>query len=188
MNEARLRKLRKMVAADLTSAELVLTAVQRFFHTKSPEHLASLQASLLKDVAAINKTDAGTLADVFVWEELFEEDEDGSQLAFVETLRDQHLEEVALFTASLADAIDASTSDGHLRLFDLKQNVLELDPHRPHADVHSWLQALCGSAPSVSDAAAWTRLIPARPLFQLCPTLLQRRFGEPYFLRSDWPQ
>ena len=164
-------------AAELLSTSLILEEVRRFFHTKTSEQLQGLQEALLHDVSSINRNDDIDETTVFEWAELFSEDAEGNQMNFVESLRDQHLEEVSLFLASLADVIESSTTNGKTTAGDIRRNVLSLDPFRPEADIKAWVNNLIGKDSQAT--ICWSETLDSKDLLAMSKTILQRRYGEP---------
>eukprot|EP01043_Picozoa_sp_COSAG02_P063915 COSAG02_NODE_9192_length_2295_cov_1.189435_1_plen_466_part_00 len=102
----------------------LINLVKELFPYKEEKDIAALKDALDRD----HPKKKGAVK----WKELFEEDREGNQLAFVETLRDQHLQDREDYFQELEEAICAydPDSDGDVTVSQLKQAFKAVDPNK----------------------------------------------------------
>ena len=107
----------------------LIKIVQELFPYKDEKDIAALKDALDRD----HPKKKGAVK----WKELFEEDREGNQLAFVETLRDQHLQDREDYFQELEEAICAydPDSDGDVTVPQLKQAFKSVDPNKPEDEM-----------------------------------------------------
>lgn len=110
-----------------------------------------------KDIAALKDAldrDHPKKKGAVKWKALFEEDREGNQLAFVEALRDQHLQDREDYFQELEEAICAydPDSDGDVTVPQLKQAFKAVDPNKSEDEMMAIIRrGLLRDRPKNSD-------------------------------------
>eukprot|EP01006_Ploeotia_vitrea_P025238 TRINITY_DN58100_c0_g1_i1.p1 TRINITY_DN58100_c0_g1~~TRINITY_DN58100_c0_g1_i1.p1 ORF type:complete len:895 (-),score=125.08 TRINITY_DN58100_c0_g1_i1:127-2811(-) len=102
-----------------------------FFKTKSKDNLQKLQYAAHTDQPGKS----------VMYNELFAEDENGTQGAFLELVRYQHLEEILEYVADINEALVQISPDGAtVGLADIPAVLMEVDPNKPTADISQMVE------------------------------------------------
>ena len=102
----------------------LINLMTEFFPYKDEKDIAALKDALDRD----HPKKKGAVK----WKELFEEDREGNQLAFVETLRDQHLQDREDYFQEMEEAICSfdPDQDGDVTVPQLKEAFKSVDPNK----------------------------------------------------------
>eukprot|EP00002_Diphylleia_rotans_P032553 TRINITY_DN6849_c0_g1_i3.p1 TRINITY_DN6849_c0_g1~~TRINITY_DN6849_c0_g1_i3.p1 ORF type:complete len:761 (-),score=148.74 TRINITY_DN6849_c0_g1_i3:1053-3335(-) len=89
----------------------LFAALNKFFILKPPDKMNSIRGSLLHEQPGLN----------VYYHKLFEEDRDGNQGPFIETIRDQYLQEIVEFSADIETGLEALCKKGSCTLADVTE-------------------------------------------------------------------
>ncbi|KAJ9450715.1 hypothetical protein DIPPA_20072 [Diplonema papillatum] len=158
-------------------AGMILDAVRVFFPAKSTENIDALACALYDDVYTLQSVENVSAVTPVMFLELFSEDADGDQMMFLELLRDQHLEEIALFMSAIVDMLDNFNKSGGepwVTYEDIRRKMLFLDPHRPEEDIFEWFCLLTGGAHD--ELSPSDKRYAIDTLIRAAPHILQKKY------------
>lgn len=117
------------------SREQLMQTLRELCPCKSRRNFEALERALVHDCRGPSR--------VVAYLELFEDDSDGNQGHFVESLRDQYLDEVLTYANQLEDSIKDAASqnraEGTMNSDELREAILKIDPKKPLGQIDEYI-------------------------------------------------